>query len=173
MCHRTCFNNYTYGSGQGGGSTPGKEAHAAAVVECMDCHAVRETGQYDHAHWPEYMPDPDACYKCHIDNSYYGDGDFIVAGGFNLTNRTWDTGERAAHMDFVLDSINDSLMEGANEACIACHTRIGVNITWRKSTTLHFDASETHNGTWLIDVFTVHGYNYTNSTYPNNWTNSY
>jgi hypothetical protein len=78
-----------------------------------------------------------------------------------------------AHKQFVLDANDEPLMEGANEACITCHTRIGVNITWRKSTTLHFNASETHNGTWLIDVFTVHGYNYTNSTYPNNWTNSY
>jgi hypothetical protein len=173
MCHRTCFNNYTYGSGNTSGSTPGKEAHAAATVECMDCHAASENGQYNHAEWPEYSQSyPATCKKCHL-KSIYDQEDFIAAGGFNLTGRSWDTGERAAHMDFVNDSIDDPLMEGANEACIACHTRIGVNISWTKSTTLHFNANETHDGTWIIDDFTAHGQNETVSTYKNNWTNSY
>ena len=190
LCHRTCFNTvynpgtglyesaprYIYASGEGNASTAGKETHAAATVACMDCHAANDDeGVFDHNKYSEYNYElyDETCYRCHIKRSTMGQDGFIAAGGFGMTGRVGDTGERAAHMDFVLDSINDTLMEDANEACIACHTRIGVNITWRKSTTLHFDASETHNGTWLIDVFTVHGYNYTNSTYPNNWTNSY
>jgi len=40
---------------------------------------------------------------------------------FSISTDT-DTGEKAAHKKFVLDAMNESLMEGANEACIACHT---------------------------------------------------
>ena len=172
MCHRTPFNNYSYGSGYGDGSTPGKEAHAAAVVQCMDCHEhnVSKPG-YD-AHMTDPAYNAVGCFglghPCHKTFPIY-----LGAGGFGLTDYPDDTGERAAHLDFVNDSIDDPLMEGANEACIACHTRIGVNITWTKSTTLHFNANETHDGTWIIDDFTAHGQNETFSTYKNNWTNSY
>ncbi|KAF5432805.1 hypothetical protein C5S36_07830 [Candidatus Methanophagaceae archaeon] len=174
MCHRTPFNDYIYGSGYGDGSTPGKEAHAAAVVQCMDCHDhnVSKPGYGKHTYDPAYIevgcagpgnPCHESITPC----------DNLGAGGFGLTGYLDDTGERAAHMDFVNDSIDDPLMEGANEACIACHTRIGVNISWTKSTTLHFNANETHDGTWIIDDFTAHGQNETVSTYKNNWTNSY
>jgi hypothetical protein len=43
-CHRisgfgeNSGNQMTYARGDGSGSTPGKEAHAAITVECMDCH---------------------------------------------------------------------------------------------------------------------------------------
>ena len=38
-CHKTAnLTGFTYASGDGTGSTPGKEAHAASTVECMACH---------------------------------------------------------------------------------------------------------------------------------------
>ena len=167
MCHRTMFNNYTYGSGEGDASTPGKEAHAAAVVQCMDCHGVDETGQYNHGAAPEY----EDCYACHINGNYYDDEDFIVAGGFNLSGRSWDTGKKAAHRKFVNDSIDEPLMEGANEACIACHTRIGVNITWTKKEYLEFTAFENETGWWTLTKFAAGGKNVTQVNSSNEWTN--
>ncbi|KAF5438041.1 Cytochrome c7 [Candidatus Methanophagaceae archaeon] len=167
MCHRTLFNNYTYGSGQGDGSTPGKEAHAAAVIQCMDCHGIlSDSGTWNHWSYPEYA----SCDKCHWSGGY---PDFISAGGFGLGTTLDDTGERAAHKDFVNNSINESLMEGANEACIACHTRIGVNITWTKNTVLEFSAVEDDLGNWTLTDFQATGDNETNTNYKNNWTNSY
>ena len=164
MCHRTGFNNYTYGSGEGGASTPGEEAHAAAVIECMDCHGVDETGQYNHGSWPEYSETGDTCYKCHIDGNYFGDDDFIAAGGFNLTGRSWDTGENAAHMKFVLDAINDTTMAGANEACLACHTMIAVKMNWTHARSLEFDigigdpmTTETGVHNWTMSGWDVNG----------------
>jgi hypothetical protein len=184
MCHRTPFTNYTYGSGEGTGSfTPGKEAHAAAVVQCMDCHAADEEDflggyPYNHENYPEYYGDGSAayCYKCHISGSTTGDNAFILAGGFGLTGRNYptiyvDTGEKAAHRKFVLDAMNESLMEGANEACIACHTRIGVNITWTKNEYLDFQASEDAAGNWSIPSFTAGGTNVTQVNSTNEWTN--
>jgi hypothetical protein len=162
-CHRVSGTGVAIGDTDG--STPGTTSHAAETIACMICHEnATRTGK------PLEYP---------------------FAGGFNTTwvydftgaptgddryNYSWGDdkgGEYAAHNDFIRESIKDPLMTDSNEACIACHTRIGVNITWRKSTTMHFDASEDHNGTWLLSNFTAHGYDYYNSTYQNNWTNSY
>jgi len=63
------------------------------------------------------------------------------------------------------------LMEGANEACIACHTRIGVNITWTKNEYLDFQASEDAAGNWSIPSFTAGGTNVTQVNSTNTWTN--
>lgn len=159
-CHRVNTTTTRLGTGVADGddtgSNPGTTSHAAETIACMVCHE-------------------------------YGTS-YPFAGGFNQTivykgidtsmtrywyNSTNSTGEFAAHNDFIREAINDSLMTDSNEACIACHTRIGVNITWTKSTTMWFDASETNNGTWKLTNFTAHGSNETSSSYPNNWTNSY
>ena len=175
MCHRTCFANYTYASGEGTGSTPGKEAHAASTVECMACHGIyHDSGVWDHWSYAEYSD----CSKCHWNGVYT---DFISAGGFGIEDPAHpghnttdtDTGEKAAHRAFVLESMNNSLMEGANEACIGCHTRVGVNISWTKNTVLDFTASENETGSWTITDFQATGSNTTESSYMNNWTKSY
>jgi hypothetical protein len=159
-CHRIS-ELYTYASGYGSGSTPGKEAHAASTVPCMHCHS----GQVAHG---EAFTNED-CLKCH-DLVWPFD---IDAGGFGLSEATSsDTGEKAAHKKFVLDAMyNNSLMDGANEACIACHTRIGVNITWTKNEYLDFQASEDAAGNWSIPSFTAGGTNVTQVNSTNTWTN--
>jgi len=173
MCHRTIFTNYIYGSGEGSGSTAGKEAHAASTVECMDCHGIYHDGtKWNHWSYPEYG----TCNKCHSGGVYT---DFISAGGFGIEdpmnpgyNTTdTDTGTKAAHKKFVLDAMNETLMEGANEACIACHTRIGVDITWTKKENLGFTATENETGTWTIQSFAAGGENVTQVNTANNWTN--
>ena len=161
LCHRIYFNwtynpgtgeyeessGFTYASGKGSGATPGVEAHAVSTIECMDCHGVRYDA-YKHTGHEEYGG------RCHICHGGYagiparGYGDFISAGGFGF-NTTWagsgkpypDTGEHAAHKAFVLDSINDTELEGSNEACIACHTSIPVKIRWTHGRSLEFNAT--------------------------------
>ncbi|OFV66647.1 MAG: multiheme cyctochrome [Candidatus Syntrophoarchaeum butanivorans] len=189
---------YTYASGDGTGSTPGKEAHAASTVPCMYCHSGEDVGGY-------HMHDSNTLYcSCHgpsdggSDYYYHGDrfytgksnddqgecmkchqliGNYVLyvppAGGFNLTANATDTGSRAAHKKFVLDAIADSRMEDANEACIGCHTEVGVNISWTKNTVLDFTASENETGSWTITDFQATGDNTTESSYMNNWTKSY
>jgi hypothetical protein len=162
-CHRIFYNysassvgslpvypKYTYASGNGSAATPGVEAHAASTIECMDCHGL--TGCNDHKSElkPNYYGEP--CGRCH----YKGDTDpeyAFIAGGFNLTKGIpvqgdWnfdpavnDTGEHAAHKNFVLDAMDNPKMEGANEACIGCHTSIPVKITWTHARSLEFNAT--------------------------------
>jgi len=156
-CHRMT-GIYTYASGIGTASTPGKEAHAASAIPCMDCHS----GGYVHG---EDVAIED-CVRCH-DLVWPPE---IDAGGFGFGGDP-DTGTKAAHLKFVLDAMNESLMEGANEACIACHTRIGVNITWTKNEYLDFHASEDAAGNWSIPSFTAGGTNVTQVNSTNEWTN--
>ena len=142
---------YTYASGDGSGATPGKESHAASTIPCMYCHSGGSQGMAanhgsgsncwschhaDNPHNGRFREDEE-CYRCHGNNPVR---DVPPAGGFNLTANATDTGEHAAHKAFVLDSISNSDMEDANEACIACHTSIPVKIQWMHARSLEFNA---------------------------------
>ena len=142
---------FIYASGAGTGSVSGVEAHAASTIECMDCHGISTDsggGKWNHYGYEEYNG---RCYLCHGGTGFYRGkditvpfrdyADFISAGGFGLGTTGTDTGEHAAHKAFVLDSINDTKMEGSNEACIACHTSIPVKIRWTHGRSLEFNAS--------------------------------
>lgn len=141
-------------SGDGTGSTPGTTSHAAETIACMVCH---ESGT-----------------------------SFPFAGGFNQSiieasggagtpyyyNASGGSGgEKAAHNAFIGQAINNTLMEDSNEACIACHTRVGVNITWTKNEYLEFIASEDDVGTWTVGDFAATGGNVTQVNSTNEWTN--
>ena len=142
MCHRAPFTGYTYARGhyEHGGTKPprpGQEVHAASTVECMDCHDG--AGDKGTNHWSdrEYVG---RCGVCHTPGWWY-DATKISAGGFGLTSVPGDTGSNAAHKTFVLNAINNTDMEGANEACIACHTHIAVKINWTHAYSLEFNAT--------------------------------
>ena len=170
LCHRTCFNmtydsgtgkyekspGFTYASGSGTGSRPGVEAHAVSTIECMDCHGISTDGGYwNHLMYEEYNQ---RCYLCHGGSGYYRGTyitipsryyyNFISAGGFGLGTTDDDdpsinprAGKHAAHKAFVLDSMNNTELEGSNEACIACHTSIPVKIRWTHGRSLEFNAT--------------------------------
>jgi len=156
-CHRVNTTQTRLGTGvadgDGTGSNPGTTSHAAETIACMVCHE-------------------------------YGTG-YVFAGGFNQSaveasagkttpyyyNHSNGTGgEHAAHNQFIGQAIKNDLMEDSNEACIACHTRVGVNITWTKNTVLAFTADENETGVWTVGDFAVEGDNVTYTTYANNWT---
>jgi hypothetical protein len=170
MCHRTPFTGDTYARGHYGPNapTPGQEAHAASTVECMDCHdGAGDKGTWHYAD-REYVG---WCDKCHKSPGWGYNSTKLSASGFGLTPWAADTGEKAAHTKFVLDAMNETLMDGANEACLACHTRIGVNITWTKREYLEFTATEDADGNWTIPSFAAGGENVTQVNTSNAWTN--
>jgi len=156
-CHRTDA-RVGYAGDWGGDVYPGQGAHAASTQECMTCHAPSNFTHYNLKQ---------ECGDCHVLPL------FTVprAGGFNLTGDPDDTGEKAAHLQFVHDSMDEPLMEGANEACIACHTRVGVNITWTKKEYLEFTAFENETGWWTLTKFAAGGKNVTQVNSSNEWTN--
>ncbi|MCW7076928.1 MAG: hypothetical protein OCU18_06540 [Candidatus Syntrophoarchaeum sp.] len=160
-CHRADA-RVGYAGDWEGDVDPGQGAHAASTIECMICH---DRG----TNFTHHNIGSDECSDCHT-SPFVAPG----AGGFNLTDPSVlpsDTGTKAAHMQFVHDAINETLMEGANEACIACHTHVGVNITWTKNVVLNFEASENETGSWSIPDFSATGDNVTESNYTNTWVN--
>jgi hypothetical protein len=150
-CHRTDQGVGGYAEGSGTGSDPGKGAHAASTEECMVCH-----GAHNFTH--DYLDrtyDTSTCSQCHR-------GEIILAaaaGGFNITNNPDDTGSNAAHLKFVEDAINETTLKGANEACLACHTMIGVKINWTHARSLEFDVDI---GEPLITPIGVHNWSMSN-----------
>ena len=213
-CHRlfpiehknSSFSTYTYAFANGTAEIqPGKEAHAASTVPCMYCHSGSEwgvvsvdgkshtvtdykncvychgKGKFWEAHEGNFKNED--CYRCHVNNNYV----YYVppAGGFNLTINTTDTGELAAHKTFVMNSISNPDMEDANEACIACHTKIPVKINWTHRYSLEFNATPefelppTHfnvtdwsfNGTYNIIVYGWR--NGTGNTSKEGWPGGY
>jgi len=154
---------YVYASGEGTGATPGVQAHAVSTIECMDCHAIPTDDSFGwvpgvtgHWEYPEYKGRCDACH-------WAGEHtDFISAGGFGFGTTDADKpptgGKRAAHKQFVLDAINNTLMEGSNEACIACHTGIPVKISWTHTMNLVLNATYIKSKKVLPTHFKAHNF---------------
>lgn len=177
---------YTYASVSGIQYEPGKEAHAASTVPCMYCHSGSDVGMVpahdsvssncSECHSPVHgfsSSDDDSandCIKCHDDPANY----IAPAGGFSLTTHPEDTGTLAAHKKFVDKSMNNSLMEDANEACIACHTHIAVKFNFSHTRSLEFKAGQgypvtTNHGThnWTVTEWTANG-----TAYATTWGNT-
>lgn len=78
------------------------------------------------------------------------------------------TGTEEVHKAFATESAKSNLLKGSNEACISCHTHIGVNITWTKATTIEFFSGEVvlPDGShyWNLSNFTATGVNVTKTT---------
>lgn len=71
------------------------------------------------------------CLDCH-DGSVGKDARTINASG-------------EAHKNFYNSASNFTVLKGGNEACIACHSHIQVNITWQKYTTMNLVEDQDKN----------------------------
>ena len=147
------------------------KVHAGQTLPCLYCHSGSKKGtvtakshktQKDncdcHINDPDYPPihgetftDMDDCLKCH---GMPGTRIKYIppAKGLGVTTNSSDTGERSAHTKFVLDARNNmAMLEDANEACLGCHTRTGVNITWTRNSHVSYHVTcdkSGYNVTW-------------------------
>ncbi len=159
LCHRVTTETTRLGTGVASGdeigSTAGTTSHAAEAIACMLCHENHTiypfAGGFNQSAVYEATGVPEE------DQYYYNDS---VGKG----------GEAAAHNQFIREAIKNPLMADSNEACIACHTRIGVNITWTKNEYLVFNASENATGWWNVTEFAAGGENVTYVSTSNEWT---
>jgi len=62
-------------------------------------------------------------------------------------NASTITKDGEAHKNFYDSTNNNTLMRGSNEACIACHSHVQVNITWSKYNTLDLVVNQDMNVT--------------------------
>ncbi|MBC8521911.1 MAG: hypothetical protein ISS94_01460 [Candidatus Syntrophoarchaeum sp.] len=150
-CHRTNKSiTYARGNVSGGTWQIGEEAHAASTVACMLCH------QDNNSAWTD------------VDTPFAGGfGNMSYKSPFNYTNPdVTDAGTAAAHDEFIKGAINNSLMEDANEACIACHTHIPVKINWKHAYNIEFNATYNESIVFPPTHFNTSDYK-ANGTAPN------
>ena len=143
-CHRVNLSEigWTFGSGDTDGSTPGKEAHAAAVISCMVCHQLNNTGGYPGA-------------------GGFNVSSFDVTTPYMYDNNT-NPGAEAAHNAFIAEAIKDDTLKDSNEACIACHTYIAVKINWTHAQSLEFDVGIPDDPDQMTTPTGVHNWTMTN-----------
>ena len=154
---------------------PGTEYHAASLVSCMECHG----GEEPYGHYSRVVDGASGaatpCKDCH----YGGSGGIpssnrwveLAAGGFGLTTSDDDTGAVEAHNAWVktpgvsrygnnpetLTLKGDQNLKANNDACIACHTHVAVDINFQKGYKLAFDAIENSTGSYTISNEAVEG----------------
>jgi len=140
---------------------PGTSYHAASLVSCMECHG----GEAPPGHEEGDLAD---CSNCHYGGGSMGGQQMrnLWAGGFGLTSQANDTGVNEAHTEFqTTDDLITRQKDGAsNGACVACHTHVAVDITYRKPLTYTFDTTFTSNGTETVGGFSAIGEAISNST---------
>jgi hypothetical protein len=125
----------------------GGKYHAASLVACLDCHGGTSPSYAGH----ESTMLSEECQLCHYGAEFATDAlgsnkmTNLEAGGFGmgLTNGKTDTGSLEVHKNFVKAEDTISVYGGryspaSNDACIACHTHVQVDITYNRPTTLAF-----------------------------------
>lgn len=144
-------------------------AHTGVTKNCIGCHnpTTLKTTTHDN---PSTFSNSD-CWKCHLSKGsneiYY----VPPAGGFGLTAYPYENGSISAHKSFVMGSIDNDLLQGANEACIACHTAIPVKINFSHKRSIEFDIGFAEDYTDAENLTTESGmHNWTITNWAANGT---
>lgn len=122
---------------------------------CESCHGTVAAGKEGLTQGPTgtfHAAIAPACLDCH--------GGGLTSGpGLNAMQIVNGTDE--VHKKFVNVSEQQLFLKGANEACIACHTHIMVNITWQRAVALEFNSTMGINTTDGSHVWNIGAYNAT------------
>lgn len=127
-CHR---GNASITYANASSNQPGLEAHAATKADCTYCH-FNTTNMRNavHGNLSNLLGyDTSGC-RCH--NPDPNLSSFGMAGGFGFSNHPDDSGLNSTHLELILGTALDSgVYPGESEACIFCHTDVGVkfNVT--------------------------------------------
>lgn len=152
-------------------------------VPCQKCHGDIQA-ELDQPGFPNQMHRGQSCVGCHMaapiraGKTWGGaiENDFHAAAapmcldchsGWTTDARSIQNGPEEVHKPFVnqANTTTNSMLKGANEACIGCHTHVAVNINWTKAYMMAFNVSEyvstdsngvtTHG--WTVGNFSVKG----------------
>jgi len=146
---------------------PGAAYHAASLVSCMECHG----GEEPMGHYSRVADNagPSGTTGRPCDDCHYGGGATVYgarmttlqAGGFNLTGAAADTGAVEAHNAWVktpgVGRFGGPNGDANNDACVACHTHVAIDINFKKGYKLELDAAETANGVYSVSNSAVRG----------------
>ncbi len=136
QCHMTAAPNSE-------GIFQGKQFHAAATAACIDCHnSTLLYGTFDHS---RIIGTGLGCLDCHK---------LPIPGSFSAVEIFYPN---ESHKSFAESAGNSTLLKGANEACISCHTHIRTNITWTKYIFMTMNATVNTDGSWSINNISAEG----------------
>ena len=154
-CHADIFSEISQGAAGTvnalhRGIDPSSPCAGCHVTTAMAIENLTQGNQFHAAASP-------ACLDCHSGTAGGGKSAMAIVNG-----------TEEVHKAFVNQSVIAQFLKGSNEACISCHTHIGVNITWTKATTIEFAASETvlsdGSHSWTVGSFNATGVNVTHTT---------
>jgi hypothetical protein len=131
---------------------PGSTYHAASLVSCFECHGGSTPSNHESAVTASASGIVN-CNGCHYGGSANRWRSF-AAGGFGLTELATDNGSAEAHNAWVTTPGVSRFAAGTsglaipinNDACIACHTHVAVDINFAKGYKLEIDATSTDDG---------------------------
>lgn len=133
---------------------------AGDATGCDACHITTAPGLEGLTQGPGgqfHAAASPACMDCHSGT-----------GGGGLSAMEIVNGSAEVHTAFYDQSLIATFLKGANEACISCHTHIGVNITWQKATTIEFSSTEVvlpdGSHSWIVGSFNATGVNITHTS---------
>ncbi len=154
-------NNAYAGNGTGNTAIPCEKCHADIAAElqsdansphsnqsCQTCHmtvALSSEGIKNSENGSFHAAADPACLDCHGNNATTVDN-VSAPDAMNIFNNS-------IHEPFAAGSLNSSLLKDANEACVACHTHVAVNITWKKIAMINFTALGATDGSWNVTDF--------------------
>ncbi|HIE31838.1 MAG TPA: hypothetical protein EYP67_05595 [Methanosarcinales archaeon] len=168
-CHNVSMNvSHYFKTGQVGGHTP---VHAATTVSCLACHQeLYSSGTYCaaschfdidgrnamHTLARKYDWDHDQCIKCHrYLSEKSGDEAFVNDMATNVFISHVDeelSHPQEGHRAFFLAMKNEETqLSDSNEACLGCHSRVGVNISWTRNQYVSYHVTcdkSGYNVTW-------------------------
>lgn len=117
------------------------------TFRCINCHVDMNSNE---SHINFVAP---RCLDCHATGREIVDsnGELRIAPiadvfGDNVTSKE-------VHIPFVDGARSTQLHKGENEACIACHTRKSLTISWTFFDTYRFRADRLASSTWLVSNF--------------------
>lgn len=106
--------------------------------ECRICHRANvSSSEGTHA------ATVTSCRYCHLNAS--GIVGAPLAGGFGLSGLKNDTGIYEVHASYVYYSGQSKLLPNTTEACIGCHSNIGIKVDLKVSTGAKFVAYNNHS----------------------------
>jgi len=146
-CHRYKGTGIRFATANSSGVYPGKQAHAAYVPSCLDCHGGKGAWVYNVSGVLVHAP-PARAFNVTYESDY----------------RNWTVVSSipyyAAHKQFV--AYCENVLHDENLACLACHTNYSINITYKYPNYIYVYISNWYitTGTYVSSSLKVYNVSY-------------
>ena len=132
-------------------STFASEHSFSETGNCLQCHSdIRNEldSSMFHANF--------TCESCHLDlslNNSGPHGNIVIPSCISCHEDIVQSLNKDSHNSLILGASSSS--QGENEACIACHSSVSNNITFKRSSYFEWDVVIGADSSWLIENLTI------------------